>query len=276
MVSTFKRRIRSQSLIRNWLILQPTIKLMCLFSEVNIERKEACKKMYYFLWNNNPEIFWTLCLKKIPSVSFSDRRSVADSYHNSDPAGLPATRDLALSWLLMHPETELMHSCCSCLKGQLLPIAVLLKEPLSIHCSIPAVWAIPPGLCDPDEITAFELQTDLTPPASSPSFLHLRCWFLKRKKSICSTILACRACFICVNTPGMSPLHTVPSRGFSCSHHLAHCDYQLGPPYPHTVPGCPAPPYTIPSWPGGQVGQALITHLVTAHSYISRSLGMGQ
>lgn len=69
-------------------------------------------------------------------------------------------------------ETELMHSCCSRLKGQLLPITVLPKEPVSIHCSTPAVCATPPGLCDPDEITAFELQTDLIPPAPPPGFLQ--------------------------------------------------------------------------------------------------------
>lgn len=166
MVSAFKSKVRSQSLFRNWQILQPTIELMCLICETIIQRWSGL-----FVWRS-------LHL-------FLNRWSATHSYHNRDHAGLPATCDLALSWLLIHSERELMHSCCSLLKRQLLPIAVLPKGPVSIHCSTPAVRLSSPGLCDPDEITAFELQTDLIPPASSPCFLQTSTWdaeFLEREK----------------------------------------------------------------------------------------------
>lgn len=86
------------------------------------------------------------CLKKGLVYLFLIRRSVIDAHNNG----------ITLIWLITSPKAELRatpllyhiksNSPCSPYRP------VLPKEPIYTHGSTPVMWAIPPRLCDPNEI----------------------------------------------------------------------------------------------------------------------------
>ena len=93
---------------------------------------------------------------------FLVRWPVADLYHNVTspwPAFNPDPS--ALSWLFTHPQEEL-HALQPVIdiKGDipsLSPLSVLPKEPVSFHSKTPVTGAIPPRLCDANEIIALQV-----------------------------------------------------------------------------------------------------------------------
>jgi len=84
------------------------------------------------------------------------------------PSGVSATPPSSLNLLrvlTIHPKAELQPFLLpSNIQGKyvsLLRWHVLLKDPVSVQCSIPVVWAITPHLCDPNEIVALQLHIHL-------------------------------------------------------------------------------------------------------------------
>lgn len=145
-----------------------------VFNVLNFD-EETCKNNRHHLWNDSPEISWTVSAllpgsstryqgglsppwgpgpvnmkllifwRRPHLLHFPGQVVYSSTCYNIKLVGLSTGPDpWALSWLLTRPKAELMH-----MKGNSCPLPswpVLPKGPVSIHCSTPVPHAVCTGL----------------------------------------------------------------------------------------------------------------------------------